>query len=276
MVRLSIAVAILALSAHMPVHAAPSAMPDLAKGEMLLTVTGRGVVKQQPSRISSICTLREDAETEAAARERLAAKTKQLKANVPNGSSFDFSEPIGITDSYPVGAAKAAAEAVVAADAAVPGEAVAEPATDPDEKYADNYYRVSQEIDFSATNADAFLKARTAIDEAGCDENYRTRRNPKLEISDPAAAKKSAMQDALADAKKKAEDYAAALNMQVKFMVAVEDSNEIRAFIGDEIADAFLSEMMRDFNRDRNQGDQVQLVFNTSHILSVQYLLTPK
>ncbi|NJM49620.1 MAG: SIMPL domain-containing protein [Sphingomonadales bacterium] len=277
MVRLPITAAILAFFIQVQVQAAPPALPDVAKGEMLLTVTGRGVVQQQPSRISSICTLSAYAETEEAAKAQLRAKTNQLKANIPNGASFDFSKPVDVSDSVSSVYGSDVAEAAVAATAAaVPGEAGVEAATEAEDAYATISIGVSQKIGFSATSADAFLMARKSIGEAGCDENYRVRKNPMMEISDPVNAKKTAVQAALADAKQKASDYAAALNLQVKAMVAVEDSNAIRAFIGDEMADAFLNEVTRDILLDRNGEKPEQLVVTTSQVLSVQYLLAPK
>ncbi|MFC4291987.1 hypothetical protein ACFOWX_06115 [Sphingorhabdus arenilitoris] len=294
MVKISAIALILALSSPL------SAKAQIDKSEILLTVTGTGVIEQKPSLISSVCTISKYAETEDSARSQLAVQVAKLrvKAASVDGVSFDFSSPVILSPSdsdlaiYAAeaaveGAADAAARAADAAaalaDAAVAAAAAADTAVavtddvvETEVAEENNYAVVSQKIGFSATTGEAFLLVRSATAEAGCEEDYRMVRNPVVTAPNTDAAKQAAMQAALSDAEQKAINYAAAMNMRVAAIVEVADVNEIRAFIGDDIAEAFLSEMKRDILRDKRGELANNFNVTTTHVLSVKYQLSPK
>jgi hypothetical protein len=255
---------------------------NIGKGEMIFEVFATGVSKLKPSKISGFCMLSSGGDSQKSAKQALDIELSKIKSLGTDKIFFDTSAEPALTEtmgeSAAAAAAATAAAVVDAAADAVREDNAAAAAVDPDnaKKIADKIFQYDQKIVFGGVDGASYLSAIKMIENTDCNVDYNSKRTPKIEIADMAAARSIAFQAGLSDAKMQAQKYSQTLGMQVGAIIKISMVNDIKSFLGDEMSSNILNDIKRDVmgkrKRDADDLDTVEVVES----MTVEFVLKPK
>lgn len=242
--------------------AAQSSHAVLGKGEVALEVLGKGVSVRPADSIMFACSLKAKADTEAAARAALATRRSALDAALGKAGiaakSLDFGSGAQVSRRRDYGDADDIA-------AAAAGAAAAAAASDYDTKAKYAYFATH---DFKGNvSSIAHYNAIKDVPGISCPGE------PLLTLADAAGARQDARKLALKDARDRAEENAAALNLTVLRIVRVNEASALEMLMGPEFV-----AMMRDEGpgRWRKSAYSEQGKIATNHSVMVEFVLGPK
>jgi hypothetical protein len=190
-----------------------------------------------------------------------------LNLSVDYGSAAYAGRAGAAVEAAAAAAMDAAAEADTAAasDTAVAGAVVAAQ-KEPDEKY-----QFSQIVRISAASTADYALGLAVAKEVGCEEVYSSSRNPDIQLVDADGGSRAAIANAMDDARKQADIYAATLNMRVVRILRVSNVGMIKELFGTEV-DKIMSEMLMGRNRDSWKNDS----FPINKSVMIDFALGPK
>lgn len=250
----------------------------LARGEVLLQLQQNATLTEPIGSISVTCTLSANGDTEAAALAALTKKRNELtqqlsKVGAPTNAIVETGKP-AVTEDYEdySDAAQAAVDAAANAVDATGGD---------DDTYIPSSTAItkkaSQSLSFRFTSYAQFEGATIGEKPLSCGgyDGSMGRANPMVVGPvDPEGASRRAQQQAVAEARKRADIYASSMGMKVLRIQRVSEVGELDKFFGPELPKDFFRMAMNGMRgQDSNfRQNKVQVTEG----LFVDFVLGPK